>query len=329
MTADDTALSEGMLDNGIAPTRQRNAAGGTGSPADVSETLTLQLAYRPPFDWSGMMAFLGMRAMRGVERVCEDAYLRTVELGEHRGWIHVRHDMKKRVLLVEFTHSLAPVLPALLGRLRDLFDLSARPDVIAAHLSRDERLAAGVARNPGLRVPGAFDGFELALRAILGQQITVKAAATLAGRLVEAFGEPIATPHPGLTRLCPTAERVAAADVEVIGSLGIVRARSQCMVGLAGEVAAGRLRLEAGGDAEATVDKLIGLPGIGPWTAQYIAMRALRWPDAFPKEDVALRNRLGGVSPSVAEKLSQPWRPWRSYATLHLWHSPPRPAVRS
>ena len=211
------------------------------------------------------------------------------------------------------------MLPALLDRLRHVFDLSARPDVIAAQLMRDPVLADAVQRNPGLRVPGAFDGFELAVRAILGQQVTVKAATTLAGRFVEAFGEPIETPQPGLTRLCPIPRRIAEATVDEVASLGIIRTRARSIIALAQEITSGRLRLEAGAQPDGTMAQLVALPGIGMWTAQYIAMRALRWPDAFPQGDVAMLKQLGGVSAARAEELSQAWRPWRSYATLHLW----------
>ena len=289
----------------------------------AGDTLTLQLSYRPPFDWPGMIHFLSTRSVKGVERVEDDAYLRTVKLGGHRGWIRVRHVPEKRALSLELTRSLTPVLPALLGRVRNVFDLSARPDVIAARLAQDELLATAVARNPGLRVPGAFDGFELSVRAVLGQQITVKAASTIAGRLAESFGEAIDTPHAGLDRLSPTAEQIAAASAEEIAALGIIRTRALSIIALAEEIGSGRLKLEAGADPDTTIEQLIALPGIGRWTAQYISMRALRWPDAFPKEDVVLRKRLGGVTAARAEELSQAWRPWRSYATLHLWHMVP------
>jgi AraC family transcriptional regulator, regulatory protein of adaptative response / DNA-3-methyladenine glycosylase II len=305
---------------GMPPTRFRKATDlGAVGAASSTDSFTLQLSYRPPFDWSGMLRFLSARAMKGVEAVENDAYLRTVQLGDHRGWIHVRHAPAKRVLLVELTHSLTPVLPALLGRLRHLFDLSARPDVIAAQLGQDPLLAECLACNPGLRVPGAFDGFELALRAILGQQITVKAATTLAGRFADAFGDAIHTPHPDLSRLSPSSRRLATARVEEIASLGIIQTRARSIIALAQEMESGRLKLEAGASPDATIEQLVALPGIGPWTAQYIAMRALRSPDAFPKEDIAVRKALGGVTGARAEELSQPWRPWRSYATLHLW----------
>lgn len=307
---------------GMPPTRFRRAADGVAGAAPSPESFTLQLCYRPPFEWAGLMRFLGARAMKGVEHVTDDSYARTVRLGTHAGWIHVRHAPKHNAVLVTLTHSLTPVLPALLGRLRHFFDLAARPDVIAGHLASDPLLAAAVERNPGLRVPGAFDGFELAVRAVLGQQITVKAATTLAGRFAEKFGEPIATSDAALHHLSPTPERVAAASVDEIAALGIVGARARCLLALAREMASRRLKLEAGADPERTIAQLVALPGIGAWTAHYVAMRALRWPDAFPKEDIALRQRLGGVSASRAEELSQPWRPWRAYATLHLWGMP-------
>jgi AraC family transcriptional regulator of adaptative response / DNA-3-methyladenine glycosylase II len=307
---------------GMPPTRLRKeAAGGEVEPA-AARPLTLQMGYRPPFDWAGLLEFLAPRALAGVEWIGEEEYLRTVRIGERRGWVRVMHAPKKRALMVELTHSLSPVLPALLTRLRNLFDLSARPEVIAEQLGRDERLAGAIARNPGQRVPGAFDGFEMAVRAVLGQQVTVKGATTLAGRFAAAFGEPIETPHPALSRLSPTPERVAAAEVEEIASLGIIRSRTRSILALADEVASGRMKLEPGVDPEGTIRQLTALPGIGPWTAQYVAMRALRWPDAFPKEDLVLRNRLGGVTAARAEELSQAWRPWRSYAALHLWRSP-------
>jgi len=306
---------------GMPPTRLRREVEHA-QPRAVQasgEPLTLRLAYRPPFDWAGILAFLRGRALSGVEQVGEDEYLRTVRLGAHAGWIRVRPAPRGHVLLVDLTPSLVPALPALLGRLRDLFDLDARPDAINARLARDPLLAPAVARNPGLRVPGAFDGFELAVRAVLGQQVTVAVATAIAGRLAERFGDPIETPHAGLRRLAPTAERLAAAEVDELGALGVIGARGRCIIALAGEVAAGRLRLSPGPRPEAVIEQLVALPGIGPWTAQYIALRALRWPDAFPKEDSALRKRLGSIGPARAEETSKAWRPWRSYATLHLW----------
>lgn len=304
---------------GMAPTRLRKeASNGNGA---VGETLTLRVAYRPAFDWDGLLGFLALRALRGVEVVRDGAYLRTVRIGDRTGWIRVTHAPTERGLRVELTHSLVPCVPRLLARVRNLFDLDARPDLIARDLGRDPRLASSLSEYPGLRVPGAFDGFELAARAILGQQVTVRAAATLAGRFSEAFGERFETPHEGLTRLAPTAEVVAGADVDAIASLGIVGARARSLIALARAVADGVVNLESGADHEETRARLVELPGIGPWTAEYIGMRALRWPDAFPREDIAVRKALGGATAAEAERLSEAWRPWRSYAVLHLWRA--------
>jgi AraC family transcriptional regulator of adaptative response / DNA-3-methyladenine glycosylase II len=233
----------------------------------------------------------------------------------------VTHVQKKRALMLEFTHTLTPALPRLLSRVRALFDLNARPDMISKHLARDARLAAAVKSNPGLRVPGAFNGFEMGLRAILGQQVTVKAATTIACRFVQAFGDPIVTPFPELNRLGPSAGRVARASEDDIARLGIVAARARSIIALAKAQGSGDLGLDGGThhNPDDSIKRLTDLPGVGPWTAQYIAMRALRWPDAFPKEDIAVRNNLGGVSAREAEHLSQAWRPWRSYAVMHVW----------
>jgi AraC family transcriptional regulator of adaptative response / DNA-3-methyladenine glycosylase II len=262
--------------------------------------------------------------MKGVELVTESFYARSVHLGTVKGWIKVTQADKKNALLLEFTHSLAPVLPALLNRIRDLFDLNARPDLIAKHLRKDPKLRPLLKANPGLRVPGAFKGFELGVRAILGQQITVKAATTISGRFATAFGEPSTTPFQEINRLSPTPERIARTAPEMISRLGIISARSRGIIALAKAQIQGELSLESSNhhDPEATIRRLAEIPGVGQWTANYIAMRALRWPDAFPKEDIAVRNRLGRITTRQAEELSQAWRPWRSYAVLHIWRQP-------
>ncbi len=308
----------------MPPSRlRRRVADGPWTAAE-GPTSTLQLAYRPPYDWHGVLAFLAARALAGVEHVTQRSYARTVRLGAARGWIRITQARTQQALLVEFTHTLTPVLPALLSRVRALFDLDARPDVIARRLRGDARLAGAVRANPGLRVPGAFDGFEIGWRAIVGQQVTIKAATTIAGRLVEAFGDPLATPIPELRRLAPLSTRLAGAAAADIARHGIVAARARSIVALARAQESGAIDLDGAGhhDPEEVIRRMAELPGIGPWTAHYIAMRAMRWPDAFPKEDIAVRNRLGGVSPKEADRLSQPWRPWRSYAVMHLWQAP-------
>nr|WP_265593407.1 AlkA N-terminal domain-containing protein [Verrucomicrobium sp. BvORR034] len=306
----------------MPPSRLRKeATTGEDTTAPAGVTSTLQLSYRPPYDWQAILEFLQGRMIKDVEHVTSTCYARTVRLGKHAGWVRVTQSPQKHALLVEFTHSLAPVLPALLDRLRNLFDLAARPDLISSHLSQDPLLRPSLEAHPGLRVPGAFDGFELAIRAILGQQVTVKAATTISCRFAAAFGEKIETPFPDLTRLSPQADRVARATLDDVARLGIVAARASCIIGLARAYHDGTLKLDAGSPPDSAIAQLVTLPGIGQWTAHYIAMRALRWPDALPKEDIAVRNKLGGVTAKRAEEMSQRWRPWRSYAVLHVWKS--------
>jgi AraC family transcriptional regulator, regulatory protein of adaptative response / DNA-3-methyladenine glycosylase II len=305
----------------MPPSRLRQKATDGVTVIDESQTSTLQLAYRPPYDWQSVLTFLAARALEGVEHVTDHSYARTVQIGKANGWIRVTQAKKRHALLVEVTHSLTPALPTLLSRVRALFDLDARPDVIAKRLAKDARLARAVRANPGLRVPGAFNGFEMGLRAILGQQVTVKAATTIAGRLVESFGRPIVTPMPELRRLTLVPAQLAGASVDEIARHGILASRARSIIALAKAHESGELSLdgEARHNPAESIRRLAELPGIGLWTAHYLAMRAMRWPDAFPKEDIAVRNTLGGVTAQEAEALSQPWRPWRSYAVMHLW----------
>jgi AraC family transcriptional regulator of adaptative response / DNA-3-methyladenine glycosylase II len=304
----------------LAPSRLRKQAHAGSGLAGTTDTSTLQLVYRPPYDWHGVLRFLSTRALRDVEWVTDSSYARTVTLGEARGWIRITHAPDKHALLLEFTHSLTNVLPALLTRVRALFDLNARPDLISAHLGLDPRLLPLLRKTPGLRVPGAFNGFELGVRAIIGQQVTVKSASTVGGRIVQAFGERLVTPYAELNRLSPTPARLARATVTELATLGMVRARADSIITLSRAHEAGELALDAGVSHPLRVmQRLEQIPGIGPWTAHYIAMRALAWPDAFPKEDIVVRQRLGNLTASQAERRSQAWRPWRSYAVLLLW----------
>lgn len=314
----------------MPPTRLRKKAVEGANGAMGGDTLTLQLSFRPPYDWRGVLAFLKARELKRVEWMTEDFYARTVHLGGKKGWIKITLPEKKNALLLELSHGLIPVLPALLNRVRDLFDLNARPDVISNQLRKDKMLAPSIKANPGLRVPGAFNGFELGLRAILGQQVTVKSATTIACRFAEAFGEPVVTPFAELDRLTPNPAAVARASVGGIARLGIVRSRAKSIIALAQAQVSGELSLDSGAhhNPDETMARLAELPGVGQWTAHYIAMRALRWPDAFPKEDIAVRNALGGVTARQAEEASHAWRPWRSYAVLHLWNQLRKPDDR-
>jgi len=222
---------------------------------------------------------------------------------------------RKNALRVSVSASLAKALPAALSRVKHLFDVAAHPEEISQ--------ALGELASPrrGLRLPGAADGFELAVRAILGQQVSVVAATRIAARLADAFGEDIDTPVAGLNKLFPTPEALAALDSPKVAATGIISARARAIVALAKEVAAERIHLEPSADVTATLAALEALPGVGPWTAQYIAMRALAWPDAFPHPDVALIKAMKASSPREALAASESWRPWRAYAVMHLWKS--------
>jgi len=301
----------------LTPSQMRRSNGS--SP--VEQSLRLRLAYRAPLAWSEMLQFLAARALPGVEMVSGNSYTRTVALGKHRGWLRVEPAAKREELVVDVSISLTPVLAPLLARLRHLFDLCARPDVIAAHLGADRRIGPMVKRCPGLRVPGAFCGFELAVRAVLGQQVSVRSATTIAGRLVHLLSEPISTPFPALTHLSPPAERLAEASVDELAMLGIPGRRAQTLRQLARVEAMGELRLAPGSDGEELVVRLLEFPGVGDWTAQYIAMRAARWPDAFPHGDLGLRKAANEQSARQLERTAEAWRPWRAYAAMHLWHS--------
>jgi AraC family transcriptional regulator of adaptative response / DNA-3-methyladenine glycosylase II len=305
----------------MPPTRLRKKAVDEIKAITGVNTSTLQLSYRPPYDWKGVLAFLKARELKGAEWITDSFYARTVQMGNCKGWIKVTQSKKKNTLMMEFTHDLAPVLPSLLNRVRGLFDLNARPDIISRHLGKDKLLRPMIQASPGMRVPGAFHGFEMGLRAILGQQITVQAATTIAGRLVAAFGEPIVTPYAELHRLTPTPARIAGAVIGEIARHGIVSARCKSILALAQAEVSGTLSLDSGDhhNPDETIQRLAELPGIGQWTAHYIAMRALRWPDAFPKEDIVIRKYLGGVGAKQAEAMAEAWRPWRSYAVLYLW----------
>ncbi len=278
--------------------------------------LNLTLAYRPPLAWDALLDFLDKHALAGVEKVEETCYSRTLAIGSHQGWVRVRRVREGR-LLAEVSDGLLPVLPLVLGKLRALFDLDANPSTIEAHLSLDPRFKASLARSQGVRVPGTVDGFELAWRTVLGQQISVSGATKLASRTARELGTPVTTPVDGLDRLSPTAEQFLAAEQPTLGQLGWLRSRSRAAHDLALAFSERRLDVRPGGNPEQVIAELIKIAGIGPWTASYIAMRGLSWSDGWPHGDAVLKKRLGGAG------LSDPaWRPWSAYAAMHLWYSP-------
>jgi AraC family transcriptional regulator of adaptative response / DNA-3-methyladenine glycosylase II len=297
----------------LKPTQLRRDRGQAGADAP------LRLAWRPPYDIEAMLGFLERRQLQGVEQV-EGLVVRRTLAWPHRGarvagWLACRFVPERHELHLDTSASLAPVLGALAQRVRQAFDLDADPALIDPVLA----LLPGAPR-PGIRLPGSFDGFELALRVILGQQVTVKAARTLVQRVVERFGTPIETPFPGLTHVFPDAATIAAADADSIGRLGIVRQRVKALQALAAAVVDGRLVLHRAAPLDATLDMLRSLPGVGEWSAQLIAMRALAWPDAWPASDIGLMNALGSRDPKHLAAVAEPWRPWRAYAVIRLWH---------
>ena len=299
---------------------RRTSAGD--QPAAVGAGVSLRLPYKPPYDWDAMLAFLGARAIPGVERIDDGRYLRAIAVGDAHGVVAVE-PARRDALSVTVRFPKIQALPAIIARVRRVFDLAADPAAIAAHLAKDPVLAPLIGARPGLRVPGAWDGFELAIRGVLGQQITVTAARRLAGKLVEAYGPPLdASLDPfGLTHVFPKPPQLASAD---FGALGMPRARAAALTSLTAAVIADPEIFGKRRSLEAAVAALKSLPGIGEWTAQYIAMRELREPDAFPAADIGLMRALEdgqGRRPSAAELSAhaQAWSPWRAYAAMHLW----------
>ena len=296
----------------MAPSRLRKNA----APHRLPDVLAFELAYRPPYAFDAMLDFLRARAIDGVEVVTTHAYRRTLAL-EHRGTLHggtieVRRAPRKNALAVKISASFAHVVPLVLSRVKHAFDLGCDPVQVS------ECLGDLAAAHPGLRVPGAFDGFELAARAVIGQQITVRAARTLLGRLTRALG----TPWPaldGLNAIFPAPARIAACDPTDIARIGMPLSRAKTLIAVAAAAAYGDLDLGPGGDIEATIEKLQAIGGIGIWTAHYIAMHALRWPDAFLANDRIVLKAMNDTRPARALVRSEAWRPWRAYAVMHLW----------
>jgi AraC family transcriptional regulator, regulatory protein of adaptative response / DNA-3-methyladenine glycosylase II len=275
-----------------------------------------RMRFRPPYQWDILLKFLAARAIPGVEAVEGNSYRRTISLDGRQGSIEVSFDSATPALVARIEFDNPRSLFAIVERIRNMFDLNADWQSIAAGLAKDRELSARLLKAPGLRVPGCWDGFELAIRAILGQQVTVKGATTLAGRLVRAYGRKLASPH-GLTHLFPTPEVVATADLSTIG---LPASRAATIRALARAVADGELKFEGVIDTETFKAKLCEIPGIGKWTAQYVAMRALRDPDAFPAGDLGLIRGLNAASERDLERRSEAWRPWRAYAAMYVWN---------
>lgn len=300
---------------GCAPSALRRGA----RARHEDDAIVLRLDHRPPLDWPALLGFLRARAVVGVEQIDATAYARRVSLGDVVGWVRVSPHASRDALVATLSRSLAPRVLEVVERLRVLFDLDARPDVIASELSHDPVLGPRVAARPGLRVAGAFDGWEMAVRAILGQQVSVAAATTLCGRLTDALGAVVDDERTSGERYFPAARAVVEAGASRIADMGIARPRAEALVALARGCEDGVIELRRGCDPERTVARLQTIDGIGPWTAHYIAMRALGWPDAFVANDLVVRRRLGVSTAREAERRAERWRPWRAYGVMHLW----------
>jgi AraC family transcriptional regulator of adaptative response / DNA-3-methyladenine glycosylase II len=309
----------------LAPSALRRQAAHAKGSAD---NVTLALGYRPPYPWRQMLDFLTQRAIPGVEIISNDSYLRTVHFvsGEQKdvfGWIRVSQRPQNNTLAVTVDSALLPVLAQVLARVRHLFDLYCAPDAVYETLSAMNKIRPGLCV-PGTRLPGCVDPFETAVRAVLGQQITVKAAGTLARRLAETYGTPVETGIDGLTRAFPSPKDILALNGSIadhLGPLGVTGTRARAIAALAEIIVQGELDLNLCAQPEPEIRKLMAIPGIGAWTAQYIAMRAMGWPDAFPHTDYGVKKALAPRTESEILKMAEAWRPWRSYATVHLWNS--------
>jgi AraC family transcriptional regulator of adaptative response / DNA-3-methyladenine glycosylase II len=310
---------------GMSPTQARRGSARGAAPAGkggrTANGLILKLSYRTPFDWASILGFLRERAIPGVEHVEGSVYRRTVSVGGAAGVLEVSSATGQPHVRLVLPRAMAPHAAQLAARVRRVFDLQADPEEIASHLSRDPMLQPVIKRSPGLRVPGAWDPFETSVRAIVGQQVTVKAATTIAGRLAERYGEPVECDDVSLKRTFPRPERLARAR---LNNIGMPAARAGAVRALARAVSSGRLRFDGLSGLDDTVDTLKALDGVGPWTAHYIAMRACDEPDAFPSGDLALRRAMVSKEPALKTERAlieraEAWRPWRAYATMHLW----------
>ncbi len=302
---------------GRAPRDLRTSNGAAAEPSLVA----LRLGYRPPYDWDSILAFFAERAVPGVEQVERGRYRRTIAIGDAIGSFEITPGKNCLVATIRL-----PQLRALLsvvGRLRRMFDLDADVEAIGSHLARDEGLAPLIARRPGLRTPGAWDPFEYAVRAILGQQITVSGARGLAAKLARLAGTPVtraATGYDALTHVFPSPAQIANVD---LGGFGMPRTRIAALQALAGAAVAEPRLFEPGGAPDDVLVRLLALPGFGEWTAQYWALRALRDSDAFPAADVGLLRAMEvdgkRLTPKALTERAEAWRPWRAYAAQHLW----------
>ena len=272
------------------------------------------LSWKPPYDWAWMLGFLQARAVTGVEVVSEGRYVRSFALGEHRGIVTAEPDEANHTLRVTLSDGLMPVADACLARLGRLFDLACDPQEIV------QALGSLGEQRPGLRLPGSMDTFEQGVRAILGQLVSVAMAAKLTGKVVASLGEPLAD-APGF--ICfPTAETLVQADPAALKALGMPLKRAEALINLARATLEGEFPLQPPKDIEQGVKLLQRFPGIGRWTANYLAMRGWQAKDVFLADDYAIKQRFAGMTPAQIRRYAQRWQPWRSYALLHIWYTP-------
>ena len=308
----NSAFLEGC---GMPPSALRKQHGAVAGGEPV-----LRLAYRPPLDFPLMLAFLRRRSLPGIECIDERSYQRVVLANGVASLIRVTADPKRPELRLQLGTTDPRAIPAIVAKVRRVFDLDADLRTVLATLGQEPLLARGIAERPGLRIPGGWDGFEVAARAVLGQQVSVAAATTLARRLVDRFGEHLPGMPEGLDRQFPAPATLLDAPLE---SIGLPRTRAATLRAIARACAEQRLDFSRAQTLESFVQKATALPGIGPWTAHYMALRAMGLPDAFPAGDLVLQQVLGEgqrLSERETERRSQLWRPWRAYAVLHLWH---------
>ena len=283
-----------------------------------NDAVQCDLRFHPPYAWDALLAFFSGRLIAGVEHIDSGRYLRSLSFeskeGRHVGWIDVSPHPHEPVLRVTISSSLSCVIPQVLERVGRLFDVSCDPQEVGPMVRAMFPIA-------GLRVPGAVDGFEVGVRAIVGQQVSIKAARTLVGRIAARFGNTVITPNTMVTKTFPNAKTVAHCAYADLTTLGITAKRAASIIALAQAVATDALVLSPGAPVGQTIVRLQDLPGIGEWTAQYIAMRALSWPDAFPHTDLGVKHALGEHRPQTILTIAESWRPWRAYATMALWHS--------
>lgn len=299
---------------GLPPTQLRSQS----SKKSVEE-VKLKLTYRPPIAWQELLTYFKERAIVGVEMVENDQYIRTVKIGKFKGWLKVYKE--KEQIFLECAPELLPVLSIVVSKVNNLFDLDSHPQMIIDHLSADKKLSKLVKAKPGLRIPGSFDEFETCIRAIAGQLVSVKSASNITSKFVDVFGTEIKTPYSELNKISPTPDIVANLTEDQIAEQSFTRIKAIALISLATQLKTGEISFKYASSPEEIFTQLSSIKGIGPWTANYLAMRVLRDPDAFPAEDLGIKKALKLEKKKDILKVAESWQPWRAYAAIYLWNS--------